>query len=111
MLITITWVFFRSPDLEIAKAVIIRAAHLPFELWGHDFSVFGLAIPQIKVLLAAILLLVAVEFTSEKYDIFAYLNRSIIPRYIVYIFLALAISVFGAYGNGFDMQEFVYFQF
>ena len=110
-LITLSWVFFRSGTLELAGAVIVRAAHLPFELWARDFTVLGMTYRQLCVLLAAIALLVIVEFVSEKWDIFAKLNRTVIPRYLVYIFLALAIAIFGAYGKGFDMQEFVYFQF
>ena len=110
-LISLSWVFFRSNSLELAWAVIVRAAHLPFELWARDFTVLGMTAPQLYVLLSAIILLVIVEFISEKWDIFQKLNTCVIPRYIVYIFLALAISLFGAYGSGFNAQEFVYFQF
>lgn len=110
-LITVSWVFFRSGSLDLAWAVIIRAAHLPFELWARDFTVLGLGYPQLYVLMGAILLLVIVEFVSEKWDVFKKLNGTVLPRYLVYIFLALAIALFGAYGKGFDPQEFVYFQF
>lgn len=111
-LTAVAWVFFRAESLEQAVQILSQLARLPLEpLLPLELTALGLERPQLKALVCFIGLLAAVELAEERRDIFGWLNGRLWLRYAVYVVLAGIILIFGAYGPGYDPQQFVYFQF
>lgn len=107
--VTVCWVFFRAHSLGDALSVLGRIFSSPFE--GVSFAAFGLSEAQLYVLLAAVLLLFAVDMLKKRLRLSERICRSYIPRAAVYVLLLCAIILFGHYGEGFDPMDFVYFKF
>ena len=55
--------------------------------------------------------LVLVDWLLTRMPLFQKLNKTVFLRYGVYFLLIVSILLFGSYGQGYDPQDFVYFQF
>ena len=62
----------------------------------------------LKLLLCALLLAEGLEEPLQLRD---RLLKTVWLRYALWVALLIAVAVFGAYGTGYNAQEFVYFQF
>ena len=107
VLVCVGWVFFRantvSDALFIFKQMLTPGVFDPFSL--------GLSTPMLNAVIAAAVVLFAVDFLNRRQKITDFVNSHTALRYLVYFVILLSIFVFGYYGSGFDPQDFVYFQF
>lgn len=108
-----TWVFFRAASiteaLQIGKKIVVNA--IPALFTNPGFTGMGLPVPQLILLLISTLVLLLVDFFTQKRDITKAINKTYVLRYAVYFGAIMLLLVFGAYGEGYDPQDFVYFQF
>lgn len=115
-LVTFAWIFFRSATLSEAGSFVHQIISngdlnrvLQGGLYGIDWS--GM---QGNVLLLSLILLLLVslirKITNQTIDIFL-MNQTLLFRWGTMIFLLFMIIIFGEYGQQFDAQQFVYFQF
>lgn len=103
ILVNITWIFFRSENLEDAIYVL---THFYKDL---NFSVgnLGLNIEGIIIGIIAILIMEIVHLTQEFELLQNYFSKSIIVTWLLNILLILIILFFGS----FQESQFIYFQF
>lgn len=115
VLIDIAWLFFRSNSLADAFFLIrqvfahpLPASPLPDALFGY-----GLAQADMILLLSAILLLLLADLVHDKgLSIRRGLQK--LPwlfRIVILSVIILFILIFGIWGNTYDAQSFIYFQF
>jgi hypothetical protein len=71
----------------------------------------GQSAKMILVTLIASVFMFVIEALNQSDGVFLKLKNSIVLRYAFYFVLLIVIFVFGYYGDGFDPQDFVYFQF
>ena len=81
-----------------------------------DGTLFTLGLSRLEFVVAIvglmILLLVDVIRYRKGMQLYEYLNTKWLwLRWSVYIFLVVAIFLFGIYGPGYNAAEFIYFQF
>ena len=114
-LITFAWIFFRANGLMHAFSVIrsIFTVRNPWILFDGSLAQCGLKMPQLILLVIAILILLAA-------DLFKYSGiciRKVILKQDFWfrcLWIAAAvcvIAVFGVWGSGFSAADFIYFQF
>lgn len=79
---------------------------------GLEFSGHTLGLPMAALVVALCALLLGVmDWLIHSKNLFQRLDRTVALRYAGYFLLAAAILLFGSYGEGYDPQAFVYFQF
>ena len=116
-LVDFAWIFFRASSLQEAITAINSIFHAdnPWILFDGSLYVIGGQFTQksYQFMWLSIGLLLVV-------DIFKYRGikiREVIVRqelwfrWIVYIAGVMAVLIFGVYGYGYDVQNFIYFQF
>ena len=116
MLVCISWVFFRSPDLNSALSFF---GYLGFG-WGippsqyidvyilHPFLALGISGSVLMSVTFFIAVMLAVEHIEKKQPIGIWLGeRSLLTRSFLYTSVALSIALFGVFGS----SPFIYFQF
>lgn len=104
----LAWVLFRANSLSDA----VTAFTAMFS-GGFAFNISGFGVTAKTLLLMAVLsigLLIADWFITER-KLSEKINNRFIMRYAVYFVLIVVILIFGSYGDGYDPQDFVYFQF
>ena len=113
VLICIAWVFFRADSLGDATyilSVILGLVPSAGDLGMAHLSMGLDASNKIMVIVAMVVLLI-VDYLGLKHKLAEQIDKTIIPRYVIYFLLIAAILIFGSYGVGYDPQDFVYFQF
>ena len=117
LLVDFAWLFFRAPGLRDALLMIRHAfrhftpGSVPALENGAGVSAV-LDVPEIIVLAAALLILFAVDFWSQKRDLIgAVLRRNVVIRFLIYYIILFILLIFGIYGPAFDASSFIYFQF
>ena len=115
ILIDFSWIFFRSDHLAMAIG-IIRKIFSEFNVWiFFDESIYtlGLDRKEFAVLVFSLLLIFIYDlFKYLKISIFDWLTRQqIVIRWFAYYTLIFTIIIFGTYGQTYDVQNFIYFQF
>jgi len=111
LLLTVTWVFFRAGTLTQAVLILRRIFTMAGGVRTWNLTALGMGRPGLLVLALACLGLLLCDTAGRVRRWAERLNGSLWPRYAVWSALLLAILVFGAYGTGYNAQEFVYFQF
>lgn len=82
------------------------------ELFGGGIMELGLTISDYTVLIMGIALLLFVSLKSRALSFRDRLaTRPILLRYAVYLLLLIAVLIFGAYGIGYDSNQFIYSRF
>ncbi len=111
LLVTAAWVFFRADSVEQALYVLREAARFPLQ--GYIPAVAPLGLDRTMQLVTAVstVLVLTAEGLDRRFALFERLRRHDILRYVVYFLLLLFTLIYGAYGSGFDAQDFVYFRF
>lgn len=106
LLIIVAWVFFRADSLAQAGTVLMRICTL-------EPGTAALSIGKAKLLVAAAsaLSLFVAEALDEKYRLWARLQQTVVLRHGACVALVVMVLLFGAYGSGYNAQDFVYFQF
>lgn len=110
-LVCLSWVLFRANSLSDAGLIFQSVFSIPIAGLHGSFGAFGLSIKALRMVgIFSVGLLAADWFIANK-NLAEKLNRRVAVRYVVYFLLIAAILVFGSYGEGYDPQDFVYFQF
>lgn len=114
-LVTFAWLFFRAGGLKEAIRILgnIFASNNWFILFDGSLYELGVARNYMNVLLGSILLLFVVDY--HKYhgrDVAdAILRQGYCFRLICVMTLIFTILLYGCYGELYDIQQFIYFQF
>lgn len=111
-LVVLAWIVFRSNDTGTA-ITYIENMFKTAEAWVlFDGSLFTHGISQnaFYMLLINLVLLFTVErkFHTVEDSLTALTTSPLILRWFVYIVLILDVLLFGAYGNGYDLNGFLY---
>lgn len=102
MLICIAWVFFRADSLGDATyilSVILGLVPSAGDLGMAHLSMGLDASNKIMVIVAMVVLLI-VDYLGLKHKLAEQIDKTIIPRYVIYFLLIAAILIFGSYGVG-----------
>lgn len=110
-LMTVSWVFFRAESCAQALTILGRiftAGGVCFPLVLTDL---GMNAARLWVLGIGLAVMFAVDCVEETVGLRDRVVRTVWLRYALWVALLLAIALFGAYGTGYNAQEFVYFKF
>jgi alginate O-acetyltransferase complex protein AlgI len=112
LLVSFAWIFFRAKNFSDAKYVVMNLCDLNMiDFSNGSLFKYGLDKADFIAVLIVIALLFFIEFwqrnTSLKSKIFQW---PLLPRWTVYVGLALIIIFLGKYENYSD-SKFIYFQF
>ena len=115
-LVNLAWIFFRAETITDAFAYIGRM----FTRWdGYAFFDpnaydLGLSHIELNILIVSLLLLLAVSLLRTLKGITidaAILKQNTICRFIVLFCLLMFVIIYGIYGPGAEVKDFIYFQF
>ena len=115
-LISLAWIFFRSPSIGDSFEYIIRIFERPM-LWNiFDNSIYnlGLSVFQMNILFISLLILFAADIKKYKTDSnidSILLRQNMLFRCLFIAGIILFTVVFGMYGPDFNAQDFIYFHF
>lgn len=115
LLFAVTLVFFRAGGMRPAVMAYrsLFSAFNPGILTDGSLALLGLSMRELKILLGAVLVLMVTDLL--KYLGLRPAERVYsLPgpvRYLVYAGLFFAILLYGCYGDTYDAQQFIYFQF
>ncbi len=107
ILVNLAWVLFRANSLGDAWLILRGIFTLPWNGLG-DVGVSAAMLIAMVVMVAVMLI---VEGVNRRIPLNKKLSDTLWQRYLVWFALVAAILIFGYYGDGFDPQDFVYFQF
>ena len=109
ILVCFAWIFFRANSVGDA-ILIIKGLFANYDI--NRGILLGLRMREYVILLVYIVMIFIFELLSTKTDLVEKLReRNIVFRYAVYYILIFSSIILGIYGPGFNMQEFIYFQF
>lgn len=110
------WIFFRAGSIGEAfgyiKALFTRWN--PWVIFDESIFSYGLDRREMGILLAAVLILIIVDFIRNKTgkNIGEWLwSQNLLFRWAIYIVLVAAVLVYGEYGIDFNSAQFIYFAF
>lgn len=116
VLVDFAWIFFRCNSIDDSIAYIGRIVRYmdPWSLWNGSLYTLGLTKVEFWIAIIALILLLVVDGIRYKkgMQLYEYLNtQPIFFRWAIYIFIVVAIYLFGIYGFAYDATQFYYFQF
>lgn len=113
ILVCIGFVFFRAASLTDGIKMLGNIFTFDISVFKPDnFFALGLSFSDLIVALVSLLVLFAVSLIKEKTDVRELLSKqNIVIRWGVYYALIFAIIIFGYYGLGFNVGDFIYQQF
>lgn len=114
ILITISWVIFRSANLRAGLSMLKRIVTdvTPWVLFDGTLYEFGIGRQSFFALILCIGLLAVVEHWQERGNLREMLFRQhIIVRWGIYLGAIALIAVLGVYGPGYSATQFLYGQF
>ena len=112
-LANIMWVFFRANSLKDSIYILRKMFRTNF--WTFfDGTMYRLGLDEydFKLSIKLIILLLTADFISEKINFKEFLQKQgLIFRWLTYFSLTFLIILYGIYGLGYDIANFIYFQF
>lgn len=105
------WVLFRANSLTDAMTAYRAIFSIPATGLDGTLTALGVSNRALILLLVCVLVLAVADWLIHSKHLFQRLDRTVALRYAGYFLLAAAILLFGSYGEGYDPQAFVYFQF
>ncbi len=114
VLITISWVIFRSANLRAGLSMLKRIVTdiTPWVLFDGTLYEFGIEERSFLALILCIVLVMVIEYFQEKGSIREMLSRQhIIVRWGIYLGAIALVAVLGVYGPGYSATQFLYGQF
>ena len=105
------WVLFRANSLTDALAAYRAIFSIPFAGVDGTLTALGVSVKTLGMLFLFVAVLVLVDWLLTRMPLFQKLNKTVFLRYGVYFLLIVSILLVGSYGQGYDPQDFVYFQF
>lgn len=115
LLIDFSWIFFRSESLNQAFRMI-RQMFMHFNaemILQKDFFSCGLDPVEFTILLASIFVLLFADLCKYHHLVIRHwiLKQRCGFRWMAYLVIFYTIFIFGVWGEGYDAQSFIYFQF
>lgn len=115
-LIDFTWLFFRADNLEIGWDILykifmgFKIRHFLTEsFWGE---VFPNVVTMMIVFVSLFALLLKDWMRSKGVSLkLCILNQQLVFRWLAYLAIIMVIIFGGAYGEGYEQTQFIYFQF
>lgn len=115
LLVDFTWLFFRADSFSTALRMIKRGCSHPGlrqAVAGTDLALFGSSRMLLVILASVAILLVAGIINERGISVAdAFFQQKEWFRWGVYIFFTAMIILYGAYGEGYEQTQFIYFQF
>lgn len=114
VLITISWVIFRSANLRAGLSMLKRIVTdiTPWVLFDGTLYGFGIEERSFLALILCIVLVMVIEHFQEKGNIREMLSQQhIIVRWSIYLGAIALVAVLGVYGPGYSATQFLYGQF
>ncbi|MCI9445859.1 MAG: MBOAT family protein [Lachnospiraceae bacterium] len=115
VLVDFTWIFFRAESMSDALHIIksIFTVYNPWIFLNNSIYKLGLTQKQFHLLVFSLAVLLIADWMKYKNINFMdkLLEQNIWCRWPVYILGILFVLIFGIWGNAYDAQAFVYFQF
>lgn len=114
VLITISWVIFRSANLRAGLSMLKRIVTdiTPWVLFDGTLYEFGIEARSFMALILCIVLVMVIEHFQEKGNIREMLSQQhIIVRWGIYLGAIALVAVLGVYGPGYSATQFLYGQF
>lgn len=112
LLICVTWLFFRAESLaQVWQIVGQIAGVVHYGLGTLSLAPLGLTMSHLKVLAVAIAVCLGVDALAVRGVNLRRITGTVVPYYLVFAALVMAVALFGVYGTGFDPQQFVYFKY
>lgn len=115
ILITFAWLFFRAGDLHSAKELLVNmfSSNNWYIIFDGSLYELGVARNYMNILLGSILLLFIVDYHKyhEKDVTEMFLRQGWCFRVTGIMALIFTILLYGCYGELYDIQQFIYFQF
>lgn len=115
LIVAFAWLFFRAGSLAASLLAIKSMISVNNWMVLLDGSLFGLGVPSnyMAVLLMGIFLLFVVDYYKYRgFDVAQMvLRQGWIFQGLTVLFLVMAILLYGCYGELYDVQQFIYFQF
>ena len=114
-MVDVTWIFFRAANIQDALHMIKSIFTVQNPWIFTDNSIYGLGLEQKQMFL--LIFSLAVLFAADwlKYKkinmLEKILEQDLWCRWTVYLGGILFVLIFGIWGNAYDAQAFVYFQF
>ena len=107
----LAWVLFRANSLTDALTAYQALLSLPATGFAGTLAALGQPNRVLALLAGCVALLGVMDWAIHQKDLFPRLERTVAARYgLCFLFIA-GMLVFGSYGEGYDPQAFVYFQF
>lgn len=113
-LANVSWLLFRANGLRAGLKMLKSALTVwnPWILTDGTLFNMGLDGKEWNVLLLSVAILFGVNIMQQKGSVREKLEQQMFWfRYMIYIGAVLAILIFGIYGPGFDVAQFLYMQF
>lgn len=110
-LVCMAWVLFRANSLADAVTAFQALLSIPFTGFSVQLTSFGVSLPTLILLAVLSIGLSVLEWEITEKNLWERINSTVALRYCVYFVLLAMIVIFGSYGEGYDPQDFVYFQF
>ncbi len=115
MLVTFTWLFFRAGELDISLELIRNIFRINNWTILFDGSLYELGVARnyMNVLYLSILALFIVDYHKYKGKdvLIIFLRQGWWFRTLIVMLLIFTILLYGCYGEMYDAQQFIYFQF
>lgn len=114
-LVTFSWLFFRAGTFANAGEILSNMFSTNNWMILMNGSLYHLGVPEshMKILLVSILLLFLIDY--QKYQgkdvVEVFLRQGWFFRVSAIMFFIYVILLYGCYGEMFDTQQFIYFQF
>ena len=116
VLIDFTWLFFRTDNMKMGLNILHRiCTELQFRrfltesFWGEVFP----SIVTMMILFASLVVLLFKDWLKARGVGLksCILNQQLVFRWLVYLTIIMVIIFGGAYGEGYEQTQFIYFQF
>lgn len=111
LLATVAWTFFRANTVGEAVFILKRILLIFRDGFGSQSLTRYLAWRQAGLIAVGVLTVFGFEILQERGVRLPRLEKTTFPCWLVLALLCIVIAVFGVYGQTFDPQSFVYFQF
>lgn len=115
VLISLTMLIFRAGSLEAMRQLLLHLFSAANPEIFFDGSLYGLGVEEreMHALLISIFVLFTVDYQKykDKDPAAMVLKQGWWFRYLAYAALFFMILIFGCYGDTYDAQQFIYFQF
>ena len=114
VLITISWVIFRSSSLRAGISMLKRIATdwTPWVLFDGSIYKFGIEQKNFLAWILCVVLMAVMEVLQEKGNIREHLEKQhLFVRWSIYLGAIALIVVLGVYGPGYSATQFLYGQF